>query len=339
MISNIFELATKFIIWIVKSVFEMIAFFLRQLFRIFRLLLVVAPVAGAVFACFFIVLILQIASGGDVIPQDFPFKINYVPVWDAMKKVLFSYLGLMSSYNGTLLYFILLFFMVILAVPISGILLAAGTAATAGRFILYGLIGDLILYVLSALVLGKAPHEKITDRFTILFPEAGRKINEKRYNKLIRTRTRELEEDSFEYRNRRNPAEEFYDDEDMYYENEQEYPEDDEYYDEIGYDERDYIEDSYYENDDGYEDEYDDEYDEHDKEDARYGRKGRPFTNANDRNPSSFNFFAGCNSLESANRKYKSLVKLYHPDNMDGDTDALREINIQYAQIKKSFDQ
>ena len=54
-------------------------------------------------------------------------------------------------------------------------------------------------------------------------------------------------------------------------------------------------------------------------------------------NPGSFDFFAGCNSMESADRKYKSLVKLYHPDNMDGDTAALQEINAQYAEVKKRF--
>ena len=51
----------------------------------------------------------------------------------------------------------------------------------------------------------------------------------------------------------------------------------------------------------------------------------------------SFDFFAGCNSKDSVDRKYKSLVKLYHPDNMDGDTAALQEINVQYAEAKKKF--
>jgi curved DNA-binding protein CbpA len=50
-----------------------------------------------------------------------------------------------------------------------------------------------------------------------------------------------------------------------------------------------------------------------------------------------FNFFAGCNSLESIDKKYKQLVKLYHPDNPDGDTKALAEINIQYDKAKAKF--
>ena len=52
---------------------------------------------------------------------------------------------------------------------------------------------------------------------------------------------------------------------------------------------------------------------------------------------STFNFFAGCSSRESVDKKYRSLVKLYHPDNMDGDTKALQEINVQYSEAKKRF--
>ena len=51
----------------------------------------------------------------------------------------------------------------------------------------------------------------------------------------------------------------------------------------------------------------------------------------------SFNFFAGCNSRESVEKKYRSLAKLYHPDNMDGDTASLQEINAQYELAKKRF--
>ena len=40
---------------------------------------------------------------------------------------------------------------------------------------------------------------------------------------------------------------------------------------------------------------------------------------------------------ESVDKKYRSLVKLYHPDNMDGDTAALQEINVQYDKAKKRW--
>ena len=80
-----------------------------------------------------------------------------------------------------------------------------------------------------------------------------------------------------------------------------------------------------------YEDEY---YEEDPLEDANdYDREPAVATAG----AQGFDFFAGCKSRESAERKYKSLVKLYHPDNMDGDNGALQEINVQYDKVKKQF--
>ena len=116
-----------------------------------------------------------------------------------------------------------------------------------------------------------------------------------------------------------------------------EYDEDyDDEYDEGHYEDD---EDSEYDDyDEAYED-YEDNFDDR-VEDKSYNRHKQSRNNG----PSpkaepagTFNFFAGCNSLESADKKYKQLVKLYHPDNMDGDTSALQEINVQYGEIKKKF--
>ncbi|MCR5675701.1 MAG: J domain-containing protein [Lachnospiraceae bacterium] len=52
---------------------------------------------------------------------------------------------------------------------------------------------------------------------------------------------------------------------------------------------------------------------------------------------SSFDFFAGCRDLAGVEKKYRSLVKIYHPDNQDGDTSAIQEINAQYAEAKRRF--
>ncbi len=90
------------------------------------------------------------------------------------------------------------------------------------------------------------------------------------------------------------------------------------------------------------EDEDDDEadYDSRRRERRRNEDDSRRRSTRRDDTPSpttSFDFFVGCNSMESVDRKYKSLVKLYHPDNMDGDTAALQEINVQYTEAKKRF--
>jgi hypothetical protein len=110
---------------------------------------------------------------------------------------------------------------------------------------------------------------------------------------------------------------------------------DDDFYDEDDYD------DEYLEDDESDEDEYPfydlkkDYYDDRieNKRKKYSGRKQHLGDAHND--VSAFNFFAGCTTMESATKKYRSLVKLYHPDNLDGDTTALQEINAQYNEIKK----
>ncbi|MBE5827313.1 MAG: hypothetical protein E7307_11825 [Butyrivibrio sp.] len=170
------------------------------------------------------------------------------------------------------------------------------------------------------------------------------------------------------YEDGREDWDEEYDSEDEYYDRRyrgDDYDSEDEEFDEE-HDSDDDVDDEDYEDED-YEDEDDEEYDtpprrggfggffwhesypprggdddedfyDEEEEDDDYDTRRR--STRRDDTPSSttsFDFFAGCNSMESVDRKYKSLVKLYHPDNMDGDTAALQEINVQYTEAKKRF--
>ncbi len=44
-------------------------------------------------------------------------------------------------------------------------------------------------------------------------------------------------------------------------------------------------------------------------------------------------FFAGVNNQSSLKKRYKDLLKIYHPDNKYGDTDAIQEINREYQRL------
>lgn len=44
-------------------------------------------------------------------------------------------------------------------------------------------------------------------------------------------------------------------------------------------------------------------------------------------------FFAGVNNQTSLKKRYKDLLKIYHPDNKCGDTDAIQEINREYRRL------
>ena len=48
-------------------------------------------------------------------------------------------------------------------------------------------------------------------------------------------------------------------------------------------------------------------------------------------------FFAGVNGTVALRKRYKELLKIYHPDNGNGDADTLLAINREYEEVKKRF--
>ena len=52
----------------------------------------------------------------------------------------------------------------------------------------------------------------------------------------------------------------------------------------------------------------------------------------------SFNFFKGVNSQLGLKKRYKDLLKIFHPDNLCGDVETVKRINQQYESMKKIID-
>ena len=48
-------------------------------------------------------------------------------------------------------------------------------------------------------------------------------------------------------------------------------------------------------------------------------------------------FFSGVDSELALKKRYRELIKIYHPDNMAGDTRTLQIINRIYDNLKKQF--
>jgi DNA repair exonuclease SbcCD ATPase subunit len=46
-------------------------------------------------------------------------------------------------------------------------------------------------------------------------------------------------------------------------------------------------------------------------------------------------FFSGVGNRTSLKKRYKDLIKIYHPDNLDGDENTIQEINREYDQLSK----
>ncbi len=48
-------------------------------------------------------------------------------------------------------------------------------------------------------------------------------------------------------------------------------------------------------------------------------------------------FFVGVTDESSLKKRYKDLIKIYHPDNLAGDTGTIQEINREYDKLKKKL--
>ncbi len=48
-------------------------------------------------------------------------------------------------------------------------------------------------------------------------------------------------------------------------------------------------------------------------------------------------FFIGVSDESSLKRRYKDLIKIYHPDNLAGDTGTIQEINREYDKLKRKL--
>lgn len=348
-----------------KAFFSLISWFLKHFVHAVKMLFCALPVTATLFVGLFAINIVLLLSGSfklsdsELLPAKAADEANHI-LENSSLTTARMYNELVSWWNETVYvlhgspaYVILLIITVLMFLPVVCVLLCLSVFAGYGTILLFGVLADAALYLIRSF-LGKSPLKQIQGRYFLLFREAGKKHDEKSYEKWLRRHRDEFESDEYEPVPRRSKVDRFYEDEDAAYsdEYEDEYEDDDEdtyeddydneeyYEDELenDYEDEEYIEDSDYDDEDYIEDsEYDDEDedidDDYDERNHRRSDKQAPPPAVAS---SSFDFFAGCTSRESLDRKYKSLVKLYHPDNMDGDTSAIQEINVQYDIAKKS---
>lgn len=48
-------------------------------------------------------------------------------------------------------------------------------------------------------------------------------------------------------------------------------------------------------------------------------------------------FFKGVDSEKSLKKRYKDLVKVFHPDNLNGDSDTIHEISKEYNSLRQAY--
>ena len=282
----------------------MLAWFLKNLFRLIKLFFCALPITSALFIVFFLTSIFLFFSGMRIVSVNtdiFQKLFSDIRIWWVLT---------IYPTRGSMTFVLLIILSAILFIPVIFSIFCIGTVISFGTFLFYGALADAIIYLVRA-IFQKSFIAQFQGRYYLLFPSAGKRHYEKKYEKWLRKHHEEFEDES---ESPRKSVRDFYEEDDETYDDD--YYEDDESYEDEDFyeDDEPYEDGDFYEDDESYED-----------ENFCKGQK------------SAFNFFAGCSSRESVDKKYRSLVKLYHPDNMDGDTKALQEINVQYSEAKKRF--
>ncbi len=356
--------AISFLLYILKAVFSMLLWFIKAFVKVLKLFFSVLPIT-AIFFILFLVFTLIIVVCGNTAPFPYHIEIGGTSFFIASKdsaSPLFSALkdwwaGSISTTKGTLSYVILLALTVLMFVPVTTVFLCISTLASYGTLLFYACLLDVAVYLIRMLF-GKNIVAQMLDRYYFLFPDAGKRHNEKSYEKWLRKHHREFEEDNYENPSIRKKKkvsafyeddygnDEFYeeDDEEEFYENDDEedlYENHRRYHGRNSDNEYNSNHNRYATDDEEYDPDYDEDYeDDEDEEDFEdYEDDDEDFEDDYD-DPAprtSFDFFAGCTDMDSVEKKYRSLAKLYHPDNMDGDTASFQEINAQYAAAKKGY--
>ncbi len=324
-------------IYVLKAVFSLLSWFLKAFLKAVKMLFVAVPVTAVAFVVLIAMSIFLLVNPVYPPPEMSSYLLSELFKW---------WIESVYIYRGSVAFILLIILTILMFVPVMTVFLCIVVVTSYGNVIFLAVVADAVLYLVRA-VFGKSFTAQAFDRYYRLFPDLGRKHAERDYDKMLKKKNRQLEE---ELRHPKKKKRDFYEDDDDP-EFEEQYGREDyeQYNEEQNYDDEDYEDEEYddeYDDDEYSDDEYDDEYGDDEEYDEEYDDEDiyedddeydRIEHNPNRSQVSAFDFFAGCKSRESVDKKYKSLVKLYHPDNMDGDTNALQEINVQYDKAKKRF--
>jgi hypothetical protein len=69
-----------------------------------------------------------------------------------------------------------------------------------------------------------------------------------------------------------------------------------------------------------------------------YKQSGKASSGSAAGNPSESFFFKGVHNQLGLKKRYKDLIKIFHPDNICGDTETVSQINKEYEILKEYFD-
>ncbi len=350
MLGLVFTAVVTVLIAIIKGAASILGFFFRIITGIIRLIACVVPVSALALITSAVVIACRAFAGTDLIPETFFFHPNATPFVTSLGSIIFMVRDLRAE-NPPVAGAVILAAAIILAIPVFVILLFAHTCVAMIPLMPWLIACDAVIYIIYGILSRQTPFAQISSRYYFLFPKRAKRRDERNYEAWLRRHSDEFRDDTYGVGGMRRSARDYEDDEyDDYRDTGRNgrkgfgYRIDDDYDEEYDRRQRSDIRREERQRryqkriDDYYDEDADDIYEEnrrYEYEDDDY-RRGRDDRSSSDTS-GGFDFFAGCNSLESVEKKYRSLAKIYHPDNQDGDTSAIQEINASYEQAKRRF--
>ncbi len=162
---------------------------------------------------YFLLEIAAFVTGLDVLPEIPQLSLDFLhPDYSLAltypNAALVKWLAFLGGFEGAgkVITFLLLFFSIVIAIPVLGALFLISSVMTNITYLLYAAGVDLIWYLLDWLLFGTPPTIQISRRFFALFPDIGDAHYDKSYRKFLRQNHKRFEE------NKKRRIDEFYDD-------------------------------------------------------------------------------------------------------------------------------
>lgn len=183
------SMIANFFVFVLKSFFSMLLWFVKCFFKIMRLFISMLPITAIVFNLFLLLNIFILVGGLPYLPVPTEYQSLFVKDAAILVKILSQAKGFWNAnvyvHHGSLKYVPLLVLTLIMIVPVAMILMCASVLMAFGPLLFYTIVADAAIYVLFA-VFGRTFTAQFLGRYYKLFPKAGQKHYDRKYQKWLK---------------------------------------------------------------------------------------------------------------------------------------------------------
>ncbi|MBO5623784.1 MAG: hypothetical protein J5959_19385, partial [Butyrivibrio sp.] len=172
---------TNALLYALKAFFSLLTWFFRAFLKGLKFFFVFLPITSIIFAILFLVSIFVLVTGQNPLPQAIPLSQEpsgiILPLFESLK---LWWISSVYCYKGQASYVLLLILTVLMFIPVMTVFLCFSVFAAFGNILFFSIVADAVLYLLGALI-GKSFVHQAMSRYYRLFPDAGRRHEEREY--------------------------------------------------------------------------------------------------------------------------------------------------------------